>query len=271
MRLESTHVVITGGSRGIGAAMARQFAAKGASVSLVARSEDKIRSLAAELGGHAFVADLLDPATVDALIPRIEAEAGPVQVLVNNAGLETNAFFHTVAAQDIRDLTVLNLEVPMVLTRAALPGMLERNEGHLVFTSSLAGSSGFPGLTTYGATKAGLSNFAAALRMELRDTQINATVVAPGPVDTDMWGNIEGAEGLEPMLRRLRRCQLIPTKSPDTIAKRTVAAVQANRRHVRTPRRLAINGILREIPTRITEAVLSGVPLGPQPDRTGTK
>ncbi len=245
--------------------MARAFADAGAEVSLVARSADAIKELAGELGGRAFPADLLDPNQVDELIPRIEQDAGAVDVLVNNAGLDTNQFFHTVDIGQIRDVSALNLEVPMVLTRAVIGGMLARNRGHLVFTSSLAGSSGFPGLAVYGATKAGLTNFAAALRMELKDTEIHATVVAPGPVDTDMWGHLETQEKLAPMLKRLRAAQLIPMKTPTYIAEQTVAAVIANRRHVRTPRRLALNGMLREAPTRITEAVLAGVPLGPQP------
>lgn len=265
MELSNAHVVITGGSRGIGAAMAQSFTKAGAKVSLVARSGDAIERIASDLGGQAFRADLMDATQVDALIPRIESEAGPIDVLVNNAGIETNAFFHTVSPQDIRDISVLNFQVPMILTRAVLDGMLERNHGHLVYTSSLAGSGGFPGLTAYAGTKAGLSNFAASLRMELKDTNIHATVVAPGPVDTGMWDNLETAETLAPMIKRLRRCQVIPMKSPETIAKRTVAAVQANRRHVRTPRRLTVNGMFREIPTRITEAVLSGVQLGPRP------
>ncbi len=264
MELSNAHVVITGGSRGIGAAMARSFVKAGAKVSLVARTVEALEMLASELGGRAFPADLSDPREVDNLIPQIQEEVGPIDVLVNNAGIESNAFFHNVTAKQIRDITTLNLEVPMVLTRAVLDGMLERNHGHLVFTSSLAGSAGFPGLTAYGASKAGLSNFAAGLRMELRDTNIHSTVVAPGPVDTGMWDKLEDADDLAPVLTRLKRLQVIPKKSPDLIAKRTVAAVEANRRHVRTPRRLTINGLLREAPNRISEALLAGVPLGPQ-------
>lgn len=264
MELTGAHVVVTGGSRGIGAAMARAFAAEGANVSLVARSADAIKKLADELDGRAFPADLLDPDQVDELIARIELEAGPIDILVNNAGLETNSHFHKLDPQDIREVTTLNLEVPMVLTRAVVNGMIDRNHGHLVYTSSLAGTGGFPGLTAYGATKAGLSNFVAGLRMELKDTDIHTLVVAPGPVDTQMWDHVEEADDFGPMLKRLRLFQLIPKKTPEFIAKQTIAAVKANRRHVRTPRRLITNGMLREAPSRITETILNGVPLGPQ-------
>lgn len=265
MELNGSHVVVTGGSRGIGAAMARELAAAGSTVTLVARSAGAITSLADELNGHAVPADLLDRAQVDELIPKIQAEIGEIDVLINNAGLETTTYFNDVTPETIRDLSVLNFETPMVLTRAALPSMLERNKGHFVFTSSLAGTGGFPGLAVYGGTKAGLSNFVAALRMELKDTDIHSTVVAPGPVDTQMWDNLEESSDFDDMLKRLRLFQLIPKKTPEYIAKQTVAAIAGNKRHVRTPRRLMTNGMLREAPTRITEAVLSGVTLGPQP------
>ena len=264
MELRNAHVVVTGASRGIGAAMARRFYRAGARLSVVARSEDALALLADELDARPFVADLLDPATVDGLVPEIEEAVGPIDVLVNNAGLAETTWHHDTDPAEIRSIVRLNLEAPLVLTRAVLPGMLERRQGHLVYTSSLAGTGGFPGLAAYGATKAGLMNFVAALRMELKDTPLRTTVVAPGPIGTDMWDQVEGEEGLGPMLERLRLLQLIPEKSPDYIAKRTVAAVAANRRHARTPRRLGMSFWLREVPTRLTETVLTGVPTGPQ-------
>ena len=264
MELQNAHVLITGASRGIGAAMARRFYRAGSRVSVAARSADDLALLVDELDASSFVTDLLDPAQVDDLIPNVEKEVGPIDVLVNNAGLATTAWHNDVLAEEIRSIVRLNLEAPLVLTRAALPGMLDRRHGHLVYTSSLAGTGGFPGLATYGSTKAGLMNFVAALRMELKDTPLGTTVVAPGPISTDMWQQVEDEDGMGPMIKRLRQAQLIPEKSPDYIAKRTVAAVAAGRRHVRTPRRLSTSFWLREVPTRLTESVLTGVPTGPQ-------
>ncbi len=262
MELKGAHVLVTGGSRGIGAALAREFARAGARVSLTARTTEAIDALALELGGQAFTADLLDPASVDSLIERVEADAGPIDLLVNNAGLEDHGWFHESDANDARNVMHLNLEAPIVLTRNVLPGMIERGRGHLVFVSSLAGTGGFPGMAVYGATKAGLTNFVAALRMELAGTGINTTVVAPGPVDTDMWDAIEEDNDLDPMLHRLRTLQILPTKSPEMLAKRSITAIKADRRHVRVPRRLASNHWLREAPTRLTELLISGVPVG---------
>ncbi len=263
MDLQDAHVLITGGSRGIGEAMAREFSAAGAKVSVAARSTNDLQSVAAAVGGIAFTVDLSDPAQTEDLIARVEAEAGPVDVLMNNAGIETSDFLADISPTTIRQVTQVNLEAPMVLTRQVLPGMIERGKGHLGFTSSLAGTGGFPGLSVYGATKAGLSNFVAALRIELRDTPVNTTMVAPGPVDTSMWDTLTDSDSLNEILKRLRTLQLLPKKSPGLLAKRTVSAVQADRRHVRTPRRLASNHWLREAPTRLTELALTGVKVGP--------
>jgi uncharacterized protein len=268
MDLKGAHVFITGASRGIGAAMAEAFTGAGAKVSLAARSQTELESLAGRLGGVPFTVDLLDAEVCDALIGRVEAEAGPIDVLVNNAGIETNHWFHAVDPSVIRDVVRLNLEAPLMLTRAVLPGMLARGRGHVVSTSSVAGSAGFPGLAAYSGTKAGLNNWMAAMRLELRDTPIHFTLVAPGPVDTRMWSSLEESSDFDAMLRRLNRLQLIPKKSPKTIAARTVKAVAKNRRHVRTPRRLSAAFWLGESPRRITEALLAGVPLVPEVDKT---
>ena len=263
MQLGGAHVVVTGASRGIGEAMARRFAAAGARVSLVARSAEAIQRLAGELGGAAFPADLLDPASVDGLIGRIEAQAGPIDVLVNNAGLESTRWLVQEPTEVVRDVVRLNLEAPIVLTRAVLPGMLQRGRGSVVFLSSLAGTSAFPGMSVYSAKKAGINNFVASVRLELRDTPVRTTVVAPGPVDTQMWDTLEGADQFERVLRRLNRLQMIPKKSPDLIARRTVAAVAKGRRHVRTPRRLSVAFWLGEAPRRVTELLLAKVPMDP--------
>ena len=261
MELKGAHVLVTGASRGIGEAMARRFAKSGARVSVAARSLEPLRRLAGEIGGSAFGVDLLDPHEVDELVPRVESTAGPIDVLVNNAGLENNRWFRTEEPSVIRDVVRLNLEAPLVLTRAVLPGMIHRGRGALVYTSSLAGTAGFPGLSVYSGTKAGLNNFVGALRLELRETPNGITLVAPGPVDTRMWDSLEDEDDFAPMLRRMNGLHLIPKKSPEMLARRTVRAVARDRRHVRVPRRLSAMFWLGEAPRRLTEVVLARVPL----------
>ena len=264
MDLSGKHVVITGGSRGIGAAMARAFALKGARLTLVARSEDSLRSVAAEVMGAAVVADLSDESVVDTLVERIEREHGPIDVLVNNAGLDTSTPYAVEDPREIRAVARLNLETPMLLTRHVLPGMIERNSGHLVFVSSLAGTAGFPGMSAYCGTKAGIFNFTQALRRELKSTNVNITVLSPGPVDTQMWDHVEDSvPSVQRVVRRFQRLQLIPTARPDDIARRTVEAVRTDKSYVRDPRRLSINFWLNAAPTRISNAAAIGVRFDP--------
>lgn len=246
--------------------MAHRFAAAGARVSVAARSTDALKAVAEPIGAQVFTVNLYDTEATEALIGKVEAEAGPIDVLMSNAGVEEADHFHNVDLETLRMLTRINLEAPIVLTRQVLPGMLERNRGHLGYTSSLAGTAGFPGLATYGATKAGLMNFTAALRIELRDTNIGTTVISPGPVDTDMWDAVETTDATVPVVARFNRLKLLPIKSTDYLAKRTVAAIRHDRRHVRTPRRLSSNFWFREAPGRLTELMLSGVPVGPKPE-----
>lgn len=266
MDLGGRHVLVTGASRGIGAELARSFAAAGAHLSVAARTADAVERVAADVGGAPFVVDLLDPHQVDDLIPRVERDAGPIDVLVNNAGLESVNWFHEEEAERIRDVIRLNVEAPLVLARAVLPGMLERQRGHLVWTASLAGVASFPAMSVYAGSKAAVINSAASIRIELRDTPIHTTIVAPGPVDTAMWDEVERSPTTTAVLRRLRALQLLPTATPERIAERTVAAVVADRRHVRSPRRLSTQFWLSELPRRVNEAVLARVPVGPTSD-----
>ncbi len=259
MKVSGANVLVTGGSRGIGAALATEFAAKGASVCVVARSADALARVASDIEGTAIAADLLDPAQVDGLAARVADEFGEVDILVNNAGLDAPGAFLAVDPADLRDVVRVNLEASIMLTRAFLPGMVERNRGHLVYVSSLAGTAGFPSLATYCATKAGLNNFAAAMRLELNTTDIATTLVAPGPVDTEMWDGLERDDYNTDLLKRLRLLQTIPKTTPAKVARRAVAAVEADRRHVRHPRRLSVNFWLGESPRRLTELLLTGV------------
>ena len=246
MDLDGARVLVTGGSRGIGAALARAYAAAGADVVVAARSEGDLRAIADEVGGHAVVVDLADPAAVEALVPGVEADFGPIDVLVNNAGVETVDMAAVIDPGDVRTATRVNLEAPMVLTRYVLPGMLERGRGHIVYLSSIAGSSGFPSMATYCATKAGVNGFVAALRMELKGSPIRTTLVAPGPVDTRMWDAIENSSSASTkrVIDRLNLLRLTPKADPDRLARRVVRATQ-----------------------RMTEGLLVGVRLDPTDTR----
>jgi short-subunit dehydrogenase len=152
----------------------------------------------------------------------------------------------------------------MVLTRQIAPAMLGRGQGHLVYTSSLAGTTAYPGIGPYCGSKAGLTNYASAVRSELSPYGIGVTIVTPGPVDTPMWDQLEAAgEGTSAIIARMRRLRLIPKMDPDRLAEDVVAAVRRDRRHVRHPKRLAPQFWLNEAPRRVAELLLTGVPYDP--------
>lgn len=260
MDLNGAHVLITGASRGIGAGLARRFAAGGAHVSLVARSAEALAALAAETGGTAIAADLLDPAAVDGLVARAEAAAGaPVDILVNNAGIDLTQGLFDYSHQELADIATLNLVVPMELTRQAVPGMIARGRGHIVNMSSMAGTAVLPGMAPYAATKSALTHFTSGLRAELRGLPVRTTVAEVGLVGTDMRESVIAYPPTAAGFRRLYRLRLLPDTPVDRLCDAVVAAVRADRRHVRLPRRASLFSMLPEAPRRMLELILTGV------------
>jgi len=258
MELAGKRVMITGASRGIGEALAHRFAEAGATVALVARTKDAIRDLADRLGGTAHPADLSDPTQVAELVGQVEQEAGPIDVLVNNAGVGVGALFFE--ADDLRATTQVNYLAPAELCRHAVPRMLERGGGHIVNVSSLAGVSVFPGLVTYSASKAALSHFTAGLRADLRGLPIGTTLVELGPIRTDMLAQAEDYEPTARSFKRFYQLRLGVDAPREKVADEVVKAVQKGRRHVRIPKRAALFPMLVEAPRRTVEVLLTGVP-----------
>jgi short-subunit dehydrogenase len=258
MRLSGSRVLITGASRGIGEATARAFADAGARVALVARSEEPLAKLAAELGGDAYPVDLTDAGAVAGLFDRVEAD-GQVDVLVNNAGVELAARFVDTDPAAVESLFRLNLLAPAELCRQALARMVPRGRGHVVNVSSLAGVAAVPGLAPYSASKAGLSQLSAALRGEVKGRGIGITLVELGPVVTGM---LERAHEYGPTARsfdRGARLGLLVDLDPARVAHAIVDAVARDRRHVRLPRRASLLMMIGEVPRRLTELMLTGV------------
>jgi len=259
MELQQRRVLITGASRGIGEALARRFAEAGAVVALVARSAAAIEALAGELGGTAHPADLADPSAVNGLLDRIEQESGRVDVLVNNAGIDLTKHIADHDAADLERIYRVNLITPAELCRQAIPRMQERGGGHIVNISSMAGVGPFPGLAAYSSTKAGLTQFTAGLRADLRGTTVRTTVVELGPVPTDMLDHVESYRPTGDSFRRFGQLQLLPDVPREVVANEVVEAVQQGRRHVRLPKRSAPFAMLTEAPRRTVELLLTGI------------
>lgn len=259
MELTGKRVLVTGASRGIGAALARRFAAEGAQLALVARSAPALEALADEIGGDAYPADLADAEERRSVWDRIVTD-GPVDVLVNNAGMDQAASFLETDGHENDRLLELNLHAPIALCRLALPGMLSSGAGHIVNISSMAAYAVLPGYAMYSTSKAGLSHFTAGLRADLRGRPIGTTVVEVGPVnDTAMADAMRQHPPSQRALRRLERLQLMVDVDTPTLADATVNAVLRNRRHVRLPRRAAVFGLMVEFPRRFIELALTGV------------
>ena len=186
--------LVTGASRGIGAAVARRLAAEGVHVALLARSEAALRGLAAELG-HGAVAIPCDlrrsdaPEVAAAALSEIGADAP--DIIVNNAGAFLIAPAHETTVEAFRDTLEVNLVGPFGLVRRFLPAMRARASGHVVTIGSIADRAAFPGNAAYAASKYGLRALHEVLRAELRGSGVRATLVSPGPVDTELWDPID--------------------------------------------------------------------------------
>jgi short-subunit dehydrogenase len=260
MDLVGRRVLITGASRGIGEAIARAATSAGARVALVARSEGPLEALAGELGGTAHPADLTDPDAVVGLVARVEADGGPIDVLVNNAGIDLGGPFVGMTPEGIEQIYRVNLLTPVHLCRQVLPGMLERGRGHIVNVSSMAGVAAFPGIVAYSSTKAGLTHFTAGLRADLKGQPIGTTAVELGPIPTEMLSHVDDYEPTRRSFERFYQIKLLVDVPREVVADSVIDAVKHNRRHVRLPRRAALNPIMTEVPRRFVELVLTGVP-----------
>lgn len=260
MELQGAHALVTGASKGIGAAIGRALTEAGATVSLVARSGDLLEPLAKELDGHHLAADLTDDDHLSGLVERIEGQAGrPVDVLVNNAGVEVGSLLEEMHEAEIARVISLDLTVPLRLTRQVLPGMIERERGHIVQISSAAGVMPVGGLMAYSGAKAGLTHATRSLRQELRGTPVSLTTATLGPIDTSMWDRVTDNPPFERVANRLDRLQLIPKVAPETVADDVVSAIENGKRYIRHPKRATALFAMAEAPGRITDALLAGL------------
>lgn len=182
--------LITGATSGFGAACARRFAAEGWHLILCGRRQERLDELRTELAAttpvHAFPLDVRDEAVVNAAIAALPVEFAAIDLLVNNAGLALGLEpAQRCDMQDWEDMIDTNIKGLLYCTRAILPGMVERNRGHIVNIGSVAGNYPYPGGNVYGATKAFVKQFSLNLRADLLGTQVRVTNVEPGMAETE--------------------------------------------------------------------------------------
>lgn len=235
------HVLVTGASSGIGEAIARAFLTRGDRVTVAARRVQLLEALASEHAGRAFVhgVDLSSWKNADGLVDAARAKHGPIDVLVNNAGVQI------VAPADEDDfeaglaLLALNVHTPMRLTKLVLPEMIARRAGTIVDVASMAGIVPTPGMYWYNASKAALAGASEGLRGEVRSHGVHVVTVYPGPVTSAM--ETAAREKFEAS----RTVDNVPTGDATTLARMIVAAVEHKRARVIYPR---VYGLARHFP-----------------------
>jgi beta-ketoacyl ACP reductase len=176
----SRSVLVTGGNRGIGLAIAQAFVASGDRVAVTHRGSG------APDGLFGVKCDVTDSAAVDAAFSAIEAEHGPVEVLISNAGITDDTLFLRMSEESFTKVLDTNLTGAYRVAKRATPAMLKARSGRLIFISSVIALLGAPGQANYAASKAGLIGLARSLTRELGSRNITANVIAPGFIDTDM-------------------------------------------------------------------------------------
>ena len=246
-----TRAVVTGASRGIGRAVARVLAARGATVGLAARSTGELQALATELPGthHPLTCDVALPASVATAVERFVAATGSLDLLVANAGI---AHYEPVAEQSlehIEQMTLVNWLGTVYTVQAALPHLLAQRRGHIVVMSSGAGLRAFPGAAAYSATKAAQRMFAEALRHELGGSGVSVTTVYPGEVRTALHDH---------ELARMPAWYHGGPQAvtPEELATRIVTAVQRDRRDLHYRALVKGMGMLNGVSPRAADVVL---------------
>jgi uncharacterized protein len=236
-------VLLTGASGGIGHAIARALAARGARLILTGRRADALASLAEELSGQAMVFDLSDRDQLSRLVD----EVGDVDILVANAAHPASGILTELDQARIDHMLEVNLRAPIALARALAPAMASRGRGHLVFISSLAGKAASSSSSIYSATKFGLRGFALGLREDLRPSGVGVSVVLPGFIrESGMFAQAE-----------VELPRGVGTRTPEQVAQAVVRAIERNRAEVEVaplPLRLGTNlaGLAPELAARLS-------------------
>jgi short-subunit dehydrogenase len=234
--LQGRTALVTGASGGLGTHLARRLAREGMNVAVSGRREDALETVAAELSELgvktlAVPADLSNLSATDALIDNVEAALGTIDVLVNNAGVESVGAFTSYTREELTSMVDVNLTAPLLLTHRLTPGMLGRGRGHVVFIASMAGKVGPAFNEPYAATKAGLVGLTQSLRAEYLDAPVGFSVVCPGFIAGDgmyarmveeghhsnrMMGETTTEKVAEAVVRAIRedRAELLESGSP---------------------------------------------------------
>jgi NADP-dependent 3-hydroxy acid dehydrogenase YdfG len=244
--LRGAVVAITGAARGIGLATAHAFAAQGARVAIGDLDAALAEQAAAQVGGGAvgLPLDVTDRASMDAFVAAAEAQLGPLDVLVNNAGIMPIGPFLEESDATARGQFAVNVDGVLHGMKAALPGMLARGRGHIVNVASAAGKAGFPGAASYCGTKHAVVGITEAVRLELRGRGVDFSLVMPAIVNTELTSGVDSARGIKNV-------------EPEDVAAAVIESIQSGRFDVYVPKVLGpLNRANVLLPRRAREAIM---------------
>jgi short-subunit dehydrogenase len=258
MNISGSTVLITGASGGIGGAIARELAWRGASLILVNRDVDRLERLATELRGSGgevltLAGDIAQPGMPAHLVGQALEQAGTIDILINCAGMQNFGFFAEERAADTAALFQVNTIAPIALVNAVLPHMLAQGTGRIVNVGSIFGSIGFPCFASYSASKFALRGFSEALRRELAGTGVGVTYVAPRFTRTAFNRNV---------VARMANALKMNQDEPESVAACVIATIERDdrERYLGWPEKLfvRINSILPRLvdPSLIKQAAL---------------
>ena len=236
MELRGSIGILTGASRGLGVYIAEALTRKGVSLALAARSEDELKETQARierLGGRAISVstDVGKMRDLQTLVERTESELGPIDLVVNNAGIEKYSHYQDLDPEVIEKTLRINLWAPEVLTRLTIPGMIERRRGHIVNVASVAGKTAVPYNSIYSSSKHGLVGFSWSLREEVKSYGVGVSVVCPGFVaDSGMFHH--WSQGKKPP-------SVSQSVKPEKVADAVVHAVEADKAEIIVAKGLA--------------------------------
>lgn len=222
--LRGKTAILTGANGGLGSYLADALAAEGVNLFLVGFIHPGLDVLAARavaqgVRAGVMVADLREPAARESVIAAALRELGPVDLLINNAGVEYSSAFHELNEAQIQEVLGVNLTAPMMLTRRLLPEMVKRRSGHIVNISSLAGKSGPAFQEPYAATKAALVAFTFSLRASYQGTGVSASAVTPGFVEAGIYARLKARTGCTAP-------RLLGAVKPERVARSVIRAIR---------------------------------------------
>ncbi len=238
-------VAITGGARGIGKATAVALRRRGARIAIGDLDLELAEKTAAELGGNAvaFKLDVTDRDSFRAFLDGAEKELGPLDVLINNAGIMPVGVFADESDETARMMIDINLHGVIFGTKLALERMVPRRSGHIVNIASQAGKAGIPGGATYSATKHAVVGLSEAVRLENRDHGVEVSCVMPAVVNTELGSGLTDTRGVKKL-------------EPEEVAEAIVEAIETNRFDVWVPKSSAgISVVLNLVPRSGREAI----------------